>query len=170
MSRLPLPNLLCALLMACGGDFMPRPGPSALPRPPVGALTDPFPECVDSAEVALWAAGCIRRCIPATHPTVVCHGNNEIHGLVQRADVKWMATLEPAAISGCGVPAYRVWSVRLDARPAWLMDRDTFSTWPSATTYCTAKPPGGFFETDFFAKHPQPAYLLNAADELIPTE
>jgi hypothetical protein len=141
-----------------------------VPRSAYAAIDAPFPECVDSVEVALWSAGCIERCIPATHPTIVCHGNSEVHALTSRLDVRWMATLEPPDVSGCGVPAYRVWSVQLDTRPEWQKDRDTFSTWPSQTTHCTEKPPGGFFETDFFQQHPQPAYLLNAEDELIPMD
>jgi len=51
------------------------------------------------------------------------------------------------------------------------MDRDTFSTWASDTTHCTAKPPDGFFETDYFQRRPGLiAYLLNAADELFPVD
>ena len=158
----------CALLAACGGDFVLQPGSSSIPRGPAAPIaSDPW--CVDSVEVALWAAGCVSRCIPATHPAIVCHGNNEVHGLSVR-DVRWMATLEPAEVSGCGVPAYRVWSVQLDERPPWLMDRDTFSTWPSFTTHCTARPPEGFYETDYFQRHPSAAYLLRPENEVIPSE
>lgn len=159
---------LCCMI-SCSSDFKPDVFPTALPRPPAGPVIDLYPYCSDSVSEGLWATNCVEMCIPSIATAILCHGNNEKHAIANTPNLNWIATLEPAELSNCKTPAYRVWSVKLDTRPPEIKDRDIFSTWFSETTYCTALKPGQFFETDFFVKHNDIfVYLLNESEEVIP--
>lgn len=110
---------------------------------------------------AVWAVDCGNRCLPAVHPPILCHGNNEIHGVWLGSDPKWMAVKTSSDCAGANGWAWRVWGVQPDLRPRATLDSIVLSTWQHTTPNCTAEPPDGANLPDYFANNPaQPVYLL----------
>lgn len=177
----------CSFLLACGPGVAPATLQSGEAPRQIPALVDPQPWCHDSEIVPaceqnsdctegsvcferwcqpLWRADCQPHCIPKTHPQVLCHGSNEVHGLWTESIVNWMSVLEPAGVSTCvvdGKPAaaWSVWGVVPDLRSRKSLDFISASTWTSRTTFCTSEFRGEFWATDFFVANPNATvYLL----------
>jgi len=120
-------------------------------------------KCVDGWCQPIWEGDCQPRCIPKTHPKVLCHGNFEAHGIGTEQDIKWMSVLEPVEAIGdkCGGPAWRIWGVKLDDRPRDYLDSVSLSTWYSPTTLCSTLRPEHFESNKFFEENPDlDVYLL----------
>lgn len=59
----------------------------------------------------VWEADCQPRCIPRTHPWIVCQGNAEVHGIAEGPPVAWMA-VKAETLAGCALGngwTWRVW-------------------------------------------------------------
>lgn len=166
--------LLCCLL-ACGRPFEPEQRPTTAPRSPATEILRGPDACSLANNEGLWASDCARHCLPdADARPLLCHGNGEAHLWVapsQPQPPAFFATLEPADVSGCGVPAYRVWALLPDAELATSRagkDTACFSTWYSLTTHCqdAAQVPKEQQAANFFATHAGDAYLLMPSTEI----
>lgn len=172
--------LLLLPLLGCGGGWRPSPRSADLPRPaPGGVQQTPF-ACAYANNTGRWAWDCEERCLPAIEVRpLLCHGNGEVHLWVPQGAADpppVFATLEPAELSGCGVPAYRIWQRSLDlqlastdpqAGPAYK-DRVCFSTWYTETTHCqdAAVVPKEQQSAQFFETHPGRAFHLMPDNEI----
>lgn len=130
----------------------------------------------------VWEADCRPRCIPASHPWIVCQGNAEVHGIAEGEPVDWMAVVAPTA-AGCALGngrTWRVWGVKLDDRPrvGGYLDEQVISSWRSPDTNCPSSAPAAEDNIPrFYERNPTlPAYLLmppgygGAVGEITPTE
>ncbi len=114
----------------------------------------------------VWEADCQPRCIPRTHPWIVCQGNAEVHGIAEGPPVAWMA-VKAETLAGCALGngwTWRVWGVRPDDRPRenGYLDTISLSSWRSRDTNCPSSAPSPADNLpDFYARNPTlPAYLL----------
>lgn len=130
----------------------------------------------------VWEADCRPRCIPASHPWIVCQGNAEVHGIAEGEPVDWMA-VQARAASGCTLGngwTWRVWGVKVDDRPriGGYLDGQVISSWRSPDTNCPSSAPNAADNLPhFYERNPGlPAYLLmppgygGAVGEIAPTE
>lgn len=110
---------------------------------------------------AIWAVDCAPRCLPVVHPTILCHGNNEVHGVWTGATPKWMAALVPSDCPEARGWAWRVWGVIPDTRSRTTLDTLVLSTWRHTTPDCASEAPSPDANLPgYFASSVDPVYLL----------
>lgn len=176
---------LIAAIAACGTGSHPVPPRLATtdrvaPQPsdrhpycrdaeePTPCPCDPGYSCVRTDErswcLAVWEADCLPRCLPRAKPSVLCHGNDEVHGLWTGRPVDWMAVSGPSSCPIGGGRSWRVWGTKPDDRPRanGYLDEIVISTWKHPDATCTSTPPSpDSVLPHFFERNPDATvYLL----------
>jgi hypothetical protein len=102
---------------------------------------EPGSHCVDGLCLPVWEADCTPRCVPATKPSVLCHGNVEMHGVWAGPAPKWMTVRSTSGSCSIGAGfTWRVWGVKSDERERATLDELVLSTWTSSDANCGGKP------------------------------
>ena len=165
--------LLLFAVTACGACGSPTVPPVAIPPAPERA---PLPivenRYCPRKTVAYWAADCQPRCIADDTAPILCHQIELPHAVLPHDTRIHEITIEAGTCPTDNGPAtaWRVFTLRSEARMPEALDMNVGATWPGATMAdCKEQPVGS--DPDYFTNNPPPAgqayYLL---DEILPSE